>query len=161
MGLYLVIALVVTFTLSVNTTLSAAYNYQKNATMRYFAGMTTTIVDLAQQYPATLKLTKSNYAFTTLFASDAARPGDQGDLRGYYFITTRILANQILHAPQTRSKGIPFIVLTTKSDSEAKRERLRRDGAIVLAVDSVEKPGWVGGGTSNWRQPTSSPASPK
>jgi alpha-N-acetylglucosamine transferase len=152
MGLYLVLATVATFTLFVNTTLSTAYDHQKDAIMRHFAGATTTIVDLAQHYPATLEMTKSKYAFATLLASDAARPDDQGNLHDDYFIATRILAYQILHAPQTRSKDIPFIVLTTKGVSEAKRERLRRDGAIVLTVDSVEKPGWVKGGASNWEQ---------
>lgn len=107
MGLYLVLATVATFTLFVNTTLSTAYDHQKDAIMRHFAGATTIIVDLAQQYPATLKMTKSKYAFATLLASDAARPDDPDNLHDDYFIATRILAYQILHAPQTRSKGHP------------------------------------------------------
>jgi alpha-N-acetylglucosamine transferase len=58
----------------------------------------------------------------------------------------------ILLASQKRSKNIPFIVLATKGVSEAKREHLHRDGAIVLIVDSVEKLGLVKGGASNGEQ---------
>jgi alpha-N-acetylglucosamine transferase len=120
--------------------------------VKYVAGAITAIITPAVQYSATLETTKSKYAFATLLASDALRPDDQDSLHDNYFIAIRLLAYQILHAPETRSKDTPFIVLTTEGVSEAKRERLRRDCAIVLAVETVKKPSWIEGGLPNWEE---------
>ena len=151
MGLYFVLAAVAIFTLFVYTPLPTAYDRQRDALVKHVAGATTAITEHAPQYP-TLETTKSKYAFATLLASDAMHPDDQDNLHDEYFIATRLLAYQILHAPETRSDNIPFIVLATKGVSEAKRERLRRDGAIVLAVETIEKPSWVEAGASNWEE---------
>jgi alpha-N-acetylglucosamine transferase len=100
---------------------------------------TTAIIKPAVQYSATLETTKSKYAFATLLASDALGPDDQDNLHDdSSFIAICLLAYQILHAAETRSKDTLFIVLTTEGVSEAKRERLFRDGAIVLAVETVK-----------------------
>ena len=138
------------FALFVYTPLPTAYDHQRDALVKHVAGATTAITK--STHPATLETTKSKYAFATLLASDASHPDDQDNLHDDYFIATRLLAYQILHAPETRSKDIPFIVLATKGVSEAKRARLRRDGAIVLAVETIEKPAWVEAGASNWEE---------
>jgi alpha-N-acetylglucosamine transferase len=152
MVLCLVLAAVASFTLFVNTPLPMAYDHRRDALVKYVTGAKTTFIKSVVQYPATLKTTNSKYAFATLLASDALHPNDQDNLHDDYFIATRLLAYQILHAPETRSKDTPFIVLATKGVSEAKRERLRRDGAIVLAVETVKKPSWIEGGPSNWEE---------
>lgn len=58
----------------------------------------------------------------------------------------------ILHAPGIRSKDIPFIVFTTKGVFTTKRERLRRNGAIILAVETITKSSWIEGGPSKWEE---------
>lgn len=81
---------------------------------------------------AGISTVKSKYAFATFLASDAQESEDTVIDNDLYFIATRILAYQILHAPETKSRTeIPFIVLVNEGVSEMKRERLRRDGAIV------------------------------
>jgi len=152
MGLYLLLAVVAIFTLFVYTPLPKAYDHQRDALVKHVAGATTAITKSTSQHQATLETTKSKYAFATLLASDATHPDDQDNLQDDYFIATRLLAYQILHAPETRSNDIPFIVLATKGVSEAKRARLRHDGAIVLSVETIEKPSWVEAGAANWEE---------
>jgi len=60
-----------------------------------------------------------------------------------YFTAVRILTYQLLYAPETRTeKNYPFIVLVTPDLSHAKRDRLRRDGAIVVEAEMLDA-GWV------------------
>ena len=152
MGLYLVLAAVAILALFVYTPLPTAYGHQRDALVKHVAGGPTTALTKSTPQSATLETTKSKYAFATLLASDATRPDDQDNMQDEYFIATRLLAYQILHAPETRSANIPFIVLATKGVSEAKRERLRLDGAVVLAVETIAKPAWVTAGAPNWAQ---------
>jgi len=52
----------------------------------------------------------------------------------------RLLAYQLLYAPETRSrKAIPihFLILVAHNLPEHKRERLRRDGAPVVEVQLI------------------------
>jgi len=101
---------------------------------------------------ASLKTTKSKFAFATLLSTDSSRSEDQEDLHDEYFIAARMLVYQIIHASDTRSRDIPLIILTTVGVSESKRERLRRDGAIVLAVEPVEKLSWIKAGEARWEK---------
>lgn len=153
MGLYLVVAAVAIFTLFIYTPLPSTYDHQRDALVNKVAGAaSTSISKYGSHSGASLETTKSKYAFATLLASDASHPDDQDNLHDDYFIATRLLGYQLLHAPETRSNDIPFIVLATKGVSEKKRERLREDGAIVLSVETVEKPSWVEAGASNWEE---------
>lgn len=153
MGFYLVIAAVAIFTLFIYTPLPPAYDDQRDALVKQGAGAISSITRPGLHAPATLETTKSKYAFATLLASDANHPDDQDNLHDDYFIATRLLGYQLLHAPETRSKdNIPFIVLATKGVSEKKRDRLRSDGAIVLSVETVTKPSWIEAGASNWEE---------
>jgi hypothetical protein len=92
-------------------------------------------------YP-TLESTTSKYAYATFLTPPADI--DDGPLEDdKYFIATRILTYQLLHAAETRTtRNYPFIVLVTPDLNEAKRERLRKDGAIVLEVQEFDH-GWV------------------
>ncbi|KAF2156491.1 glycosyltransferase family 8 protein [Myriangium duriaei CBS 260.36] len=74
---------------------------------------------------------KSKYAVATLLTDI---PKDTDYSTNNYFIATRILAYQLLHDPDTRLKdhNVPFIVMVTQKIPEPARERLRKDGAIVV-----------------------------
>jgi alpha-N-acetylglucosamine transferase len=78
---------------------------------------------------------QSKYAFATFLGGD---PNDR------YLIATRMLAYQLLYAPETRSSdaAIPLIVVVTKNVTEDRIERLQKDGAIVIPVDLINKD-WV------------------
>ena len=96
--------------------------------------------------PTELNKVKSTFAFATFLASSA--DSDENDP---YFVAARILTYQFLHAEETRSRNqsIPFIVLVTDKVSEAKRERLRKDGAIVVLGEAI-KADWVKADVSTW-----------
>jgi hypothetical protein len=85
--------------------------------------------------PLNLSSVRSKYAYATFLAIDADEDSGIGD---EYFIATRVLAYQLLHAPGTRTHdGIPFIVVVNKDVPETKRDRLRRWVKILLLVPSA------------------------
>jgi alpha-N-acetylglucosamine transferase len=101
-------------------------------------------------HPTDLDNVKAKYAFATFLAGNADQ--DENWENDHYFIATRILAYQLLHAPETssRDKSIPFVVLVTENVSEQKRQRLRKDGAVVVAADFIRSD-WVKTETSTWQ----------
>lgn len=107
----------------------------------------------AEWHPPSLEHVKSKYAFAT-FLAGKADDEDSGSAveNDHYFVATRIMAYQLLHAPETRSRNesIPFIVLVTDKVSEEKRSRLRRDGAIVVPAEYIRAE-WVHTETSTWQ----------
>lgn len=72
-------------------------------------------------------------AFATYLTSP---PSNQDpDAEDHYFIATRMLTYQLLHAPETRMrKSVPFIVFVAESVSTTNRERLQQDGATVIEL---------------------------
>ena len=113
---------------------------------------------LARKSPFSLKssasssVSKSPYAYVTLLAlnpklDNITVPDDEDE----YFVGTRVLAYQLLHAPKTGTNtSIPFVVLATKDITESKLERLRRDGATVKVVERTSE-SWMKPGLSRWR----------
>ena len=104
--------------------------------------------------PASL-LSSSNqspYAYVTLLTSNPEldnkqAPDDEDD----YFVATRVLAYQLLHAPNTSTNSsIPFVVLATPDIAESKLERLREDGAMVKVIEKIREP-WMKPGRERWR----------
>lgn len=90
-----------------------------------------------------------SYAYATLLG--APSNGDDNMDHDHYFVATRILAYQLLHAPETRSThNYPFIVVVTADVTEAKRERLRKDGAVVWEAPAIEA-GWIQTDVSTWQ----------
>ncbi|KAF2148768.1 glycosyltransferase family 8 protein [Myriangium duriaei CBS 260.36] len=84
---------------------------------------------------------KSKHAFATLLAGT----GDDTDYNNNnYYHNIRVLTYQLLHAPETRvrNRDIPFIVMVTDDIVEQARERLRRDGAIVVEVPRLVDAGY-------------------
>ncbi|KAF2769551.1 nucleotide-diphospho-sugar transferase [Teratosphaeria nubilosa] len=104
-----------------------------------------------QPYP-TFDSVQSTYAYAT-FLAGPYEPELIDDIhRDKYFIATRILAYQLLHAPETRTQNhYPFIVLVTDDVPEHKRDRLRRDGAMVWEAPALDS-GWVKTEISTWQK---------
>ena len=94
----------------------------------------------------------SPYAYVTLLApnpklDNKTLPDDEDE----YFVGTRVLAYQLLHAPRTGSNtSIPFVVLATPDISESKLQRLREDGAIVKVIERISE-SWMKPGLERWR----------
>lgn len=92
---------------------------------------------------------KSKFAFATFLAgTNDVRPYDED----HYFIATRILAYQLLHAPETRSRDaeIPFLVLVTEKVTEEQRQRLREDGAVVVVAPYL-RADWINAAIEGWQ----------
>ncbi|KAH8725870.1 nucleotide-diphospho-sugar transferase [Phaeosphaeriaceae sp. PMI808] len=83
--------------------------------------------------PTELKDVTSKYAYATFLAGN-----DQDESEDVYFLGARLLAFQLIHDPPTKSNNsIPFIVIVTKTVSSAKKERLQKDGAVVVVVEDL------------------------
>lgn len=84
-------------------------------------------------HPTELKDIKSKYAYATFLAGN-----DQSADEDVYFLGARLLTYQLIHDPKTKSNNsIPFVVIVTKTVSLAKRERLQKDGAVVVEVEDL------------------------
>ena len=105
-------------------------------------------------HPLSLEHVRSKYAFASFLAGEAEtnEDADTSFADDQYFVATRLLAYQILHAPETRSRdeSIPFVVLVTSNVSERKRARLRKDGAIVVPAEFVSA-AWVKTDNTKWQ----------
>ncbi|GAM87586.1 hypothetical protein ANO11243_056130 [Dothideomycetidae sp. 11243] len=91
---------------------------------------------------------RSKYAFATLLYGSTQELEYEDD---NYLIATRILAYQLLHAPETRLRNpdIPFLVLVTSNVKESARDRLRKDGATVIEVPQLDAD-WLAPGKLTW-----------
>ena len=101
---------------------------------------------------ASSSVSKSPYAYVTLLAPNPkfdnhTVPDDEDE----YFVGTRVLAYQLLHAPKTATNtSIPFVVLATKDIAQSKLERLRKDGATVQVIERISE-SWMEPGLLRWR----------
>jgi len=89
---------------------------------------------------------KHEFAITTFLTGQAKDDS--------YFIATRTLAYQLLHAPSTkiRNSSIAFVVLCSESLESDKRDQLRKDGAIVAEVKDVALGSWVKVQVDRWKE---------
>ncbi|KAL3425302.1 glycosyl transferase family 8 [Phlyctema vagabunda] len=82
------------------------------------------------------KTPTNNYAFSAFLAAPSMEGQDDND--DLYFVATRLIIYQLLHAPETRTRNsYPFVVLVTKEVTQSKRDRLEKDGAIVQVVEKL------------------------
>jgi alpha-N-acetylglucosamine transferase len=89
-------------------------------------------------------VTPSKYAYATILT------GFNGADSEKYFTAVRLLTYQLVHDPDTRARnGIRFAVLVTKDVPQHKREILKQDGAVVLAVDSLTRE-WIHPKWARW-----------
>ncbi|KAF2090459.1 glycosyltransferase family 8 protein, partial [Saccharata proteae CBS 121410] len=65
-----------------------------------------------------------------------------------YYLSTRLLAYQLLHSPVRSNLSIDFVVFITDDVSDPKRTRLMRDGASVVLAGKVH---------SDWLAPDDAP----
>ena len=95
---------------------------------------------------------RSPYAFVTFLAQHPNHDNKTvPDSEDHYYIASRTLAYQLLHAPETRTNtSIPFVVLVTKDIAAHKVDRLRQDGATVKVVENIEA-SWMESGMKKWR----------
>ncbi|KAF2148148.1 glycosyltransferase family 8 protein [Myriangium duriaei CBS 260.36] len=105
--------------------------------------------DNAIPEPVNLQGVQSKFAFATFLAGSDQELDYKEDK---YLIAARILAYQLLHDDTTRSRDrkIPFIVLVTDKVGQTARERLRKDGAIVLRVPGFHAD-WLRPNRVSWR----------
>lgn len=66
-----------------------------------------------------------------------------------YFVATRILIWQLLHVPESRT-NYDVVVMVTPTVSQSRRDRLAKDGAIVIPVDMVKTAPWIKPGEHQW-----------
>jgi len=159
-SLYIAIAVVLSFAVSIYTPLPNKIDYHrdavvpqiKNVTIDHSPNIAPLADTLAPPQRTNLNATGPRYAYATFLAGDsAAEPGDETLEHDRYFVATRILGYQLLHAPERRTvHDYPFIVLVTSDVSAAKRERLSRDGARVWEAPPVD-PGWIKTNVSTWQ----------
>ena len=95
---------------------------------------------------------KSPYAYVTLLAPNPKLDNKTvSDDEDEYFVGTRVLAYQLLHAPRTSTNtSIPFVVLATPDIADSKLERLRKDGATVKVIERISE-SWMKPGLKRWR----------
>jgi alpha-N-acetylglucosamine transferase len=96
------------------------------------------------------------YAYCTFLAPYAQGTGQTAgaDLgaEDHYLVGTRMLIYQLLHDPITRTANdIPFLVMVTTDVPQHDRDRLMRDGAIVIEVSPL-KFDWIKPGRERWAQ---------
>ena len=97
--------------------------------------------------------TTSQFAIATFLTGrpESLQDTDHPDADNYY-IATRILAYQILHAPETRcNEPIPFVILVTSTVSERAKRQLREDGARVVEAKDVPLRWWIKTGVTRWK----------
>lgn len=95
---------------------------------------------------------QSPYAYVTLLASNPLHDSlTVTDDKDEYFVATRVLAYQLLHAPQTATTiAIPFIVLCTPDIPASQLTRLEKDGVMIIVVEKLTE-NWMKPGLQRWR----------
>ena len=97
------------------------------------------------------RLSPSKYAYATFLTGTVADATDEDYSHDNYFVATRLLCYQLLHAPETRtSHSIPFLVMVTKDVSQMKKDRLTEDGAIVVPVEYIRQD-WIHAMHGHWQ----------
>ena len=91
---------------------------------------------------------KPYYAYSTFLSSRLTNDTEDDP----YFTATRVLAYQILHQPDTRTReNIPFLVLVSPHISIRRRQILTDEGATVIAVEPLTPRSWEPNpGQSRW-----------
>ena len=95
-------------------------------------------------------LPASKYAYATFLSGTVASETDEDYNHDNYFVATRLLCYQLLHAPETRTnQSIPFIVIVTEDVPQQKQDRLVEDGATVWPVKYIRQD-WIHAMHGQW-----------
>lgn len=92
-------------------------------------------------------------AYMTFLSGTMANASDSDLEHDHYFVATRILGYQLMHQTRTKTtRNIPFVVLVTQDIPQDKRDRLAKDGAIVIPIDYLRaQSDWIVGEMPEWR----------
>ena len=95
----------------------------------------------------------SQFAIATFLTGPPENPNDGKDPDADpYYIATRVIAYQILHAPETRcNRSISFVVLVTSTVSESAKQQLRLDGANVVEAEDIPLRSWIRTDVTRWK----------
>lgn len=97
-------------------------------------------------YNSTSGLPATDYAIATFLT------GQNTD--DAYFVATRVLTHQLMHAETTKCdpEKVTFLVLCSESVSTEQKNILRNDGATVLEVRDVPVNWWIHSGVQRWKE---------
>lgn len=91
---------------------------------------------------------RSKHAFVVFLGRDYQNNAE--DDQDTYFVGTRVLIYQLLHAPRTHTNtSLDVVVLATTDVAASKLARLASDGARVLVVDRLSSP-WINTDEPRW-----------
>ncbi|RDW82815.1 hypothetical protein BP6252_03927 [Coleophoma cylindrospora] len=91
---------------------------------------------------SSLKRPEERLAYATYLAP--TRPEPENDDDDNYFIACRMVAYQIMHAPETKTnRSIPFVVMVHHELRQSKKDRLKRDGAVIVEVEGIRPEEWM------------------
>jgi alpha-N-acetylglucosamine transferase len=95
----------------------------------------------------------SRFAIATFLTGANRKNPDSNDLDSdAYYIATRVLAYQLLHAPDTRcDDSVDFVVLVTPNVPEYTRDLLTADGAVVVEAKDIPLSWWIKTGVTRWK----------
>ncbi|KXT14477.1 hypothetical protein AC579_4813 [Pseudocercospora musae] len=84
-------------------------------------------------------LQNGKYAFATFLSTRVSNESDDDP----YFTATRVLAYQLLHQPETRTRRTtPLLVLAPPHVPDNKRKALRDEGVTIVPVDLLTLKNW-------------------
>lgn len=97
-------------------------------------------------YNTSTHLPETDYAVATFLTGQAKEDS--------YFLATRILTHQLLHANSTKcnSNTTTVLVLCSESVPKDQKDTLRQDGATVVEVRDVPVNWWIHSGDSRWQE---------
>ncbi|KAJ4298233.1 hypothetical protein N0V90_006132 [Kalmusia sp. IMI 367209] len=100
-------------------------------------------------YNSTAHLPLTDFAVATFLTGQGTDKSDDS-----YFVATRILAHQLVHAEATKCnpETITFLVLCSESVPAEQKEILRHDGATVIEVRDVPVNWWIHSGVMRWKE---------
>ena len=95
----------------------------------------------------------SKYAIATFLTGSPSQTTKKSEAEDdYYYIATRVLTYQLLHAPETRcSRPVTVLVLVSSTVSQHKRQQLTLDGATVVLVEDIPLHWWIKTGVTRWK----------
>lgn len=97
-------------------------------------------------YNSTTHLPETDFAIATFLTGQASDDS--------YFVATRVLTHQLLHAKATKidSKTVTFIILCSESVPKEQKDTLREDGATIVEVRDVPVNWWIHSGVTRWKE---------
>lgn len=97
--------------------------------------------------------TSSKYAIATFLTGSPSQTTESPEADDdYYYIATRVLTYQLLHALDTRcSRSVTVLVLVSSTVSQQKQQQLTVDGATVVPVKDISLNWWIKTGVTRWK----------